>query len=79
MTVIVTEIKFMAKVNRRNLEIKGMALAGGRILDTSRRKTTIDRVSEMVSVVFSPATVGKRKTKTVMKEMRMVGMSRLTV
>ena len=52
--------KFMVKVRRRYLAMRGMVdEVGGRILDTRRRKTTRARRMEMARVIFSLASQGR--------------------
>ena len=51
---------FMMKVNKRYLAIRGMVSdVGGRILETSSRKTTRASKMEMHMVIFSPASAGR--------------------
>ena len=52
---------------------------GGRIFETSRRKTTIERSTEIVKVIFSVESVGRKSTDIERNDMRTVGMIRTTV
>ena len=79
-----------------HLAIRGMVEeVGGRILETRRRKTTIERSTEIVRVIFSPAmgtielslpalvcspeSVGRKNTAILRRAIRMVGMMRTVV
>jgi hypothetical protein len=51
---------FMMNVKSRYLAIRGMLTdVGGRIFETSRRKTTSASSIEMHIVIFSPASAGR--------------------
>ena len=52
---------------------------GGRILETSSKKTTIESRTEIVSVIFSVESVGRKKTATERKAITTVGMISTTV
>ena len=52
---------------------------GGRILETSSRKTTMESRTEMVSVIFSVESVGRKNTATDKNAITTVGMINTTV
>lgn len=52
---------------------------GGRILETSSRKTTMESRTEMVSVIFSVESVGRKNTATDRNAITTVGMINTTV
>lgn len=52
---------------------------GGRILETSSRKTTIERRTEIVRVIFSVESVGRKNTAMLRNAIKTVGIMRTTV
>lgn len=52
---------------------------GGRILETSSRKTTMESRTEMVSVIFSVESVGRKNTATDRNAITTVGIINTTV
>ena len=62
------------------LAIRGIVEeVGGRIFETKRRKTTIDRRTDTVKVIFSVESVGRKSTDIERKVMRIVGIINTTV
>src|SRR4051812_43103858 len=56
-------ITFKTKVSSKYFAMRGIVEeVGGRIFDTSRRNTTMDSSTEMVRVIFSPESVGRKNT-----------------
>jgi hypothetical protein len=56
MTVTRMVMTLRTKVSNKYLAISGIVDdVGGRIFETSSRKTTIDNSTEIVNVIFSPA------------------------
>ena len=67
-------------VSSRYFAIRGMVdEVGGRILETSSRNTTMERRTEMVSVIFSPESVGRKNTAIERNAMSTVGIISTTV
>ena len=52
---------------------------GGRIFETSRRNTTMESSTDIVSVIFSVESVGKKNTATESNAITTVGMISTTV
>lgn len=60
MTVMTIVTMFMMNVKSRYLAMSGIVMdVGGRILETSRRKTTSASRMEIHIVIFSPASAGR--------------------
>jgi hypothetical protein len=67
-------------VKSKYLAINGIVEeVGGRIFDTNKRKTTIESKTLIVSVIFSPESVGRKKTAIDRKAIKTVGIIRTTV
>jgi hypothetical protein len=97
-TVTVIVVMLRTNVSNKYLAIRGIVdEVGGKILETNRRKTTMERRTvtgergnganlhkriwpkigsgpEMVSVIFSPESVGKKKTAIERNAIKTVGM-----
>lgn len=82
MIITVTRIvmTLRIKVSKRYLAIRGIVEdVGGRILETSRRKTTIDNSTLIVRVIFSPESVGRKNTAMLKNAIKTVGIIKTTV
>ena len=72
--------KFIANVNIKYLEINGMAdEVEGRIFEMSSMKKTRATRIEVQSVIFSAASLGKKKRVTLSSEIIVVGTIKLIV
>ncbi|VDO18151.1 unnamed protein product [Brugia timori] len=68
------------KVSSKYLAISGIVdEVGGKILETSNRKTTIESNTDIVSVIFSPESVGRKNTAILKNAINTVGMISTTV
>lgn len=62
------------------MAIRGMvAEVGGRIFETRSKKTTMESRTEMVRVIFSVESAGRKSTDMDKKDIKTVGMIRTTV
>ncbi|PAV83647.1 hypothetical protein WR25_21671 [Diploscapter pachys] len=60
---------------KTNLAMSGIVDdVGGRIFETSRRNTTMESSTDIVSVIFSVESVGKKNTATESNAITTVGM-----
>lgn len=71
---------FSTKVNNKYFAINGIVReVGGKILETSNKKTTMERSTLIVKLIFSAESVGSMKTARDKNAMNTVGMINTTV
>lgn len=79
-TVTKIVITLRTNVNSKYLAINGIVdEVGGRIFDTNNKKTTIDSKTDIVKVIFSPESVGKKNTAIDKNAINTVGIIKTTV